>query len=307
MGGIFYFFVRLDEKPFIGTLALTIPVVYAEIIEYFCIFKYEVGVASSAMAFGITVGSWSFIGLYFLISKKTIFKVKLSDIKLDFKAIHNINKTGLASFVVQIAISFIAIIINNLLAAYGTEQDTAVFGILNAYLMYIFTLFVTLGFTLGLQPVASFNYGAKMYARVRKSLNVTVLYSIVFMAVVTILVFIFSDAILKFFAGDDTALIAGCKSHIYVYLGLFAFGSVSFVVSGYYQAIEKNVKAVFNALTRNVIFIVPISWIFSRIFGSAGIWASMPTAEVLAFIVAMIFVVAENRRLKVMEIQESGL
>lgn len=301
MGGIFYFFVRLDEKPFIGTLALTIPVIYAEIIEYFCIFKLNIGVASSAMAFGITVGSWSLIGFYFLFSKKTIFKVKLSDIKPDFQIIKNINKTGFASFVVQVAISFIAIMINNLLATYGTGEDAAVFGILNAYLMYIFTLFVTLGFTLGLQPVASFNYGAKKFARVRKSLNTTVIYSISFMAVVTALVFIFSDGILKFFGGTDTVLIAGCKSHIYVYLSLFALGSVSFVVSGYYQAIEMNGKAILNALTRNVIFIIPVLLILSRIFGAPGIWASMPVSEVLAFIVAMIFVFVENKRLKTLE------
>ena len=301
MGGIFYFFIRLDEKPFIGTLALTIPVIYAEIIEYICIFKVNLGVASSAMAFGMTVGSWSFIGLYFLISKKTIFKVKLSDLKFDFKLINNVNKTGMASFLVQVAISFIAIMLNNLLARYGTGTDTAAFGILNAYLMYIFTLFVTLGWTLGMQPVVSFNLGAAKFARVRQALTKTVLYNFVFMAVVTVVVFLFADFIIAFFCGGDTALIAACKSHIYVYLCLFAFGSASFIVSGYYQAIELNGRAVFHALTRNFIFIVPVSLLLSRFFGTAGIWASMPVCEVLAFIVAMIFVVHEIRRLKRME------
>lgn len=301
MGGIFYFFIRLDEKPFIGTLALTIPVIYAEIIEYICIFKADLGVASSAMAFGMTVGSWSFIGLYFLISKKTIFKVKLSDLKFDFKLINNVNKTGMASFLVQVAISFIAIMLNNLLARYGTGTDTAAFGILNAYLMYIFTLFVTLGWTLGMQPVVSFNLGAAKFARVRQALTKTVLYNFVFMAVVTVVVFLFADFIIAFFCGDDTVLIAACKSHIYVYLCLFAFGSASFIVSGYYQAIELNGRAVFHALTRNFIFIVPVSLLLSRFFGTAGIWASMPVCEVLAFVVAMIFVIHEVRRLKRME------
>ncbi|HMM05977.1 MAG TPA: MATE family efflux transporter [Clostridiales bacterium] len=301
MGGIFYFFIRLDEKPFIGTLALTIPVVYAEIIEYFCIFQYDLGVASSAMAFGITVGSWSLIGLYFLMSKKTIFKVKLSDLKFDFKLIANVNKTGMASFLVQVAISFIAIMLNNLLARHGTGMDTAAFGILNAYLMYIFTLFVTLGWTLGMQPVVSFNLGAGKFARVRQALTKTIVYNTIFMAVVTVLVFIFSDFIIGFFAGDDLALIAASKSHIYVFLSLFAFGSASFIVSGYYQAIELNGRAVFHALTRNVIFIVPVSLIMLKLFGVAGVWASMPVCEVLAFIVAMLFVFHEVRRLKSME------
>lgn len=303
MGGIFYFFIRLDEKPFIGTLALTVPVIYAEVLEYLCIFKWEVGVASSAMAFGITVGSWSFIGLYFLISRKTIFKVKLSDIKPDFKIIHNINKTGLASFLVQVAISFVAIMLNNLLARYGTENDTASFGILNAYLMYIFTLFVTLGWTLGLQPVASYNFGAGMFSRVRQALSKTVLYNTIFMVVVTVLVFVFSDQILHFFGGDDEVLIGACKEHIYVYLSLFAFGSASFIIAGYYQALEINGKAVFHSMTRNVIFLVPVSLLMSHFLGVAGVWASMPVCEVLAFITSMIFVFLELKRLKLLEDQ----
>ena len=302
MGGIFYFFIRLDEKPFIGTLALTVPVIYAEIIEYICIFKMDLGVAASAQAFGMTVGSWSFIGLYFLISKKTVFKAKLSDIKLDFKLINNINRTGSASFLVQIAISFVAIMLNNLLARYGTEMDTASFGILNAYLMYIFTLFTTLGWTLGLQPVASFNFGAKSFKRVREALTKTIFYNAIFMAVVTLIVFIFSKQIITFFAGNDTALIAACQDHIYVYLCLFFLGSTSFIVSGYYQALELNGRAIFHSMTRNVIFLIPVSLIMCQLFGVAGVWASMPVCEILAFIVSVIFVVLEVKRLKAMEV-----
>ena len=301
MGGIFYFFIRLDEKPFIGTLALTIPVIYAEIIEYLCIFKWNVGVASSAQAFGMTVGSWVFIGLYFLISKKTVFKVKFSDLKPDLKLINNINRTGAASFLVQIAISFVAIMLNNLLARYGTEMDTASFGILNAYLMYIFTLFTTLGWTLGMQPVASFNFGAGKFARVRESLTKTVLYNAIFIAVVTVVVFIFSKQIIAFFAGDDAALIASCQEHIFIFLALFFLGSTSFIISGYYQALELNGRAIFHSMTRNVIFLVPVSLLMCRLFGVAGVWATMPICEVLAFATSMIFIILEVRRLKALE------
>jgi len=62
-----------------------------------------------------------------------------------------------------------------------------------------------------------------------------------------------------------------------------------------------NGRAVFHALTRNFIFIVPVSLLLSKLFGVAGVWASMPVCEVLAFIVAMLFVFHEVRRLKSME------
>jgi len=77
-GCVLYFFVRLDEKPFIGMLALTVPAVVAMAIEYLCIFKFNIGIVSSAIAFNVCVGSWSLNSLYFLLNKETIFKMKFS-------------------------------------------------------------------------------------------------------------------------------------------------------------------------------------------------------------------------------------
>ena len=198
LGCVFYFYVRLDEQPFIGTLALTVPALVAITVEYFCIFKWNVGIASSAISFSLCVGSWSLIGLYFLFNRKTVFKMKLSDFKLDFQKILAINKTGFASFIIQVVFSVVAIVINNLLGVYGKPVDIAAFGIINAYLLYIFSIFVTLGFTLGLQPIVSFNYGARQFARVREAMTVSIKYTVGAMAVLTVLLFVFAHQVVSF-------------------------------------------------------------------------------------------------------------
>ncbi len=303
LGCIFYYFVRLDEKPFIGTLAFVVPPIYAEIIEYLCIYHWNVGTASSSTAFGLTVGSWALIGFYFLFSKKTLFKVKLSDAKLEWKIIRGISVAGLATFAVQMAIAAIAVIVNAFLLAYSDGMDTTVFGVLNGYLMYIMTLIVTLAFAPGLQPIASFNFGAGSYERVRKALNTTSLYTVVIMGIITLLVLIFKDQVLAFFIGDDPAVIEAAQSRIYLYIGLFAFGCLSFVVSGYYQAIEKDGKAVFTALCRNVIYLVPVLFILTVLLdlGATGVWMAMPVCEALAFITSLLLIFNENKRLRALE------
>lgn len=301
LGCVFYFYVRLDEQPFIGTLALTVPALVAIMVEYLCIFKWHVGIASSAISFSLCVGSWSLIGLYFLFNRKTIFKVKLSDFKLDLKKIYGINKTGFASFIIQIVFSVVAIVINNLLGTYGKPIDIAAFGIINAYLLYIFSIFVTLGFTLGLQPIVSFNYGAKQFARVREALTVSIKYTVGTMAVLTALLFIFAHQVVGFFAGDAPDLVAATQADMKIYLLLFALGGISFLISGYFQAIEHNGKAIFNGCTRNIVFIIPLLFILPKFLGVTGIWAAQPIADVLSFAAAMILVYKEINRLKQLE------
>lgn len=307
LGCIFYYFVRLDEKPFIGTLAFVIPPIYAEIIEYLCIFHWNVGTASSSTAFGLTVGSWSLIGFYFLCSKKTLFKIKLSDAKLEWKIVRETCIAGMATFAVQMAIAAIAVIVNAFLLQYSDAVDTTVFGVLNGYLMYIMTLIVTIAFAPGLQPIASFNIGAKQYERVRKALNICSIYTVVIMGFIVILILLFKDHVLYFFIGDDPEVLSRASERIYIYIGLFAFGCLSFVVSGYYQAIEKDGKAVFTALCRNVIYLVPILFILTGLLdlGASGVWLAMPICEVLAFTTSMVLIVSENKRLLALEQEEA--
>jgi len=300
-GCVFYFFVRLDEKPFIGMLALTVPAVVAIILEYFCIFKWNLGIISSAISFNTCVGSWFLIGLYFLLNNKTVFKIKLSDIKLDFRIINEINKTGFAAFIIQLSLSGVAIVVNNLLGVYGKPIDIASFGIINAYLLYIFSIIVTLGFTLGLQPIVSYNYGAGQFGRVREALIDSIKYTVVTMAALTALLFIFQNQILRFFVGDAPELIAATQANMKIYLSLFAVGGVSFVVSGYFQAIEQNGKAIFNGCTRNFIFVVPLLYLLPRFMGVTGIWIAQPIADALSFAAAMLMVYKELSRLKHLE------
>lgn len=300
LGCVFYYFVRLDEKPFIGTLAFVVPVIYAEIIEYLCIFVWQIGTAGSSTAFGLTVGSWALIGIYFFVNKKTLFKVKLSDAKLKFSLVREVSVAGFATFAVQMAIAAIAVIINAFLVSYSTPIETAVFGVLNGYLMYILTLIVTLAFAPGLQPIASYNFGARAYERVRQALNCTALYTVLVMALIVALVLLFREYILLFFIGSDASLLSAASNRIATYLILFPLGCLAFVVSGYFQAIEKDGKATFAALCRNVVYLVPVLFLLTAgmNLGADGIWLAMPICEVLSFATSMYFIVRENKRLK---------
>jgi Na+-driven multidrug efflux pump len=108
---------------------------------------------------------------------KTVFKIKASDFVPDFKIVFESSKIGFAMFCIQVATIISTAMINNLIGANGgTGLDFASFGLLNAYIGYIFMLFTT-AFTMGLQPIASYNMGAKLYGRVAELIKVGIIQS----------------------------------------------------------------------------------------------------------------------------------
>lgn len=299
-GLLLFYLIRVDEKPVLGVLIQTVPAGIALIVEYFLIFRMDVGIIGSAIgAWIITMGSWYILVFHFIFGK-TDLKIKLSDIKLKKNVIHQINKIGLAGFIIQVSPTFVAIAINNLIGTYGHEMDFAVYGVINAYLLYILTSF-TNSFGFGLLPIASYNYGAKLYGRVREVLITSTKYTFGFILICLVGIFLFANQIVTFFIGDSPELLEATKSAMYLFILLFPLGAVTLMVSNYFQAVEKNSKAIINSLTRNIIFILPLLFILPRFLGMTGVWISQPIADLLACITALYYLVNEVKTLEKLE------
>lgn len=295
-GLLLFYLIRIDEKPVLGLLIQMIPAGIALIVEYFLIFRFKMGINGSAIgAWIITMGSWYLLVLHFIFGK-TDLKIKLKDIKVSFKNVKEINKIGFAGFIIQVAPTFVTIAINNLIGQYGSESDFAVYGVINAYILYIL-ISLTNSFGFGLLPIASYNYGAKNYGRVRDVLKISMKYTIGFLAVCLVLIMVFANQILGFFIGPVPELIEATRSAMSKFIILFPLGAMTLLIATYFQAVEKNGKAVVNSLTRNVVFILPLLFILPKFMGMNGIWISQPIADALAFLVAAYYLIREIRDL----------
>jgi putative MATE family efflux protein len=300
-GLVMFYLVRMDEKPVLAMLIQIVPAVIGLVVEYILIFQMNVGIAGSAIgSWIITFGSWFLLSFHFIFGK-TELKIKMKDIKPNMGYIKEIHKIGLAGFIIQVAPTFVAIAINNLIGIHGQESDYAVYGVINAYMLYILTSF-TNSFGFGLLPIASYNYGAKLYGRVREVLLISVKYTFGFLVIVLVLIFVFANQILGFFIGPVPDLIAATREAMQVFVLLFPLGAVTLIVSNYFQAVEKNGKAIINSLTRNVVYILPLLFILPRFMGMDGVWMSQPIADFLACATAVFFLVKELKELKAQEL-----
>lgn len=292
-----FYLIRIDEKPGLGLLIQTVPAGIALIVEYLLIFELDAGITGSAIgAWIITLGSWYLLVLHFIFGK-TVLKIKMKDMKLNLINIKEMHKIGFAGFIIQVSPTVVTIVINNLIGIYGKESDFAVYGVMNAYILYILTSF-TNSFGFGLLPIASYNYGAKQFARVKEVLVISIKYTICFLIICVAAIFIFADQILTFFIGPVPELVESTKSAMYLFIPLFPLGAMTLIASNYFQAVEKNGKAIINSLTRNIIFILPLLFILPRLLGMAGIWICQPLADFMSCIVAVYYLMKERNELQ---------
>ena len=117
---------------------------------------------------------------------------------------------------------------------------------------------------MGLLPIASYNYGAEFFTRVRDVLLFSIKSTFMSMVVVLIAMFIFANQILTFFCGNAPDLISASIAAMKIFLVLFPLGSITIMVSTYYQGIEKNLPAVVTSLARNIVFAIPLLFILPQ-------------------------------------------
>lgn len=291
---VVYYITRVDEKPFAASVAYIAPAIIAIIIEYFMIFKMNIGIGASAFAMELGMGLAIFLVVY-LQYGNSLFKLKLRDFMFNYKIILESCKIGFAMFIIPFSTSAATIATNNMLInSGGTEIHLAAFGTIS-YLGYFFFM-LTNAFVTGIQPIASYNYGAKRYDRIQKLIKIGIVQSSAAVIVLLLIVYGFKESIIMFLSGDSTILDV-TKAAAVIYLILYTFGNISQIVSGYYMSVEKNGFAILNGIARMAIFAVPLIFILPKSFGINGVWMAQPAADMLSCVLALVCMFFEYKKL----------
>lgn len=147
------------RKPGIASFAMGAASMTALAILYYGVMVLKIGILGAGIYYGCTLGLSFMAILYFLFNRDTIFKIRLSDLKIDFSLVAASFKIALPYLGFQAAIFISTLVINHLLGRYGSDLELAAFGIINSYIAYTVMIF-SQTMANGLQPIASFNYGA---------------------------------------------------------------------------------------------------------------------------------------------------
>lgn len=301
LGQIAYYFCRLAEKPRMAMIFFIASGIGAIIAEYVLIFKMGVATAASAVSFVTGIAGTIFLVPY-LQGTKNPFQLSKENLKLRADYLWESIKIGFPMMLFNFCPLITTVIINREIIAYGgTDLHIAAFGIFNAYITYVMNGLVSGGLTLGIQPIASVNYGAGENGRLKKLLKVGVIQSFIVLLVLELVVLLAAEPIVAIFAGGASELTDITVSAMRIYILAFAFGSVATLVGGYYIAIENSKLAILNSTTRVLIFAVPMLFLIPKLFGLKGVWMAQPFADILACIVAAVCMAIELKRISKQE------
>lgn len=248
-------------------------------------FQCDLGVAGAAIATSISQ-AFSFVLLWIGTLKGGNLRIKIT--KFTFKAEYykEIFRGGLPSLFRQSIASVASAMLNNAAGNLGeiSVAAQAATTVINRIVMFINS--AVIGFGQGFQPFCGFNYGAKLYHRVKKGYNFCVTVSTVFLSVTALFGFIFAEGIIKLFNSDPEIVKFGATLFRFQCLSIPFFGII-IMGNMIMQNLGMVVKATFLATARQGIFFIPLILLLPEFFGATGVQVSQATADILAAVCAI--------------------
>ena len=253
------------------------------VLDPIFIFVFHMGVAGAAVATIISQALSAAWVLRFLCSEKSGIRLKKAGMKLDFSLIGQIMALGVSPFVMSATESAITIVMNHGLQVYGGDLYVGSMTILQSVLQLVFVPIS--GFTNGVQPIISYNFGAGKFDRVKMTIKRMI--SITFLAAFVYVVFAMlrPGLFARLFTTDED-LIALVKKVLPVYIaGMSVFGVQSGVQSSFLGLGQAKISLCI-ALLRKVILLIPLALILPRFFGVMGVYYAEPVADILSVLTA---------------------
>lgn len=253
------------------------------------IFVLKLGIAGAALATicGQTV-SLVFVVRHFLSKQSFVYFDWHRITHVSTSILHNMYSIGLSPFLMNVCACIVVIFINKaLLDTGGTDGNLAVgaFGIINRTGMLF--VMVVFGVTQGMQPILGFNYGAKKWTRVKRTLRIGLIAGMIITSVGMIAAEIFPKEIASLFTRDETLIELSTQGFYISFLCYIVVGG-QVIIQNFFQSIGKPKTSIFLSLTRQLLFLIPTLLVLPKLYGLDGVWLSLTVSDMLAFVVAAI-------------------
>jgi len=265
------------------------------ILDPIFIFVFDMGIQGAAYATNISFLVGTIWVLTHFMQKNSIIRFHRKNFRLQKDIIKSIVSIGMSPFSMQIATSFIIVLINTTLIHHGGDLAIGAFGIINS--INTLVVMVLIGLNQGMQPIIGYNYGAKNYDRMFKTLK----YGVIVASCMSTLGFIlgtFFPAIMVSLFTRDIELQSIATNALRISVMMFPIIGIQIIVTNFFQSIGKAKISIFLSLTRQFLFLVPCVLILPPLFGLNGAWSAMPVSDGLSTIVSAITILYFIRKFK---------
>jgi Na+-driven multidrug efflux pump len=298
-------FIRSMGHPKTAMFRTLIGAVCNVFFDWLFIMKLGWGIAGAAWATVLSQFIASTFVMSFFLQKETPIKISPRYMRLKMPYVRRIFIMGLPPSVMQLCNSLMNVILNKSLFFYGNQStyggDMAIsaFGIVNGIALIM--LMPVMGFVQGVQPIIGYNYGARSFDRVRKTLKYALGYSVTFMCSAWCLIQFQSEWLVGFFARDNVLLTTLASESIRMFLLALPMIGIGMICGNFFQGTGKPGRALILNMCRQVLILIPLLLIIPRFVGLKGVFMAAPIADTAAAALSIILLTLELRHMRAVE------
>ena len=292
--------IRADGSPKYSMVSMVSGALLNTILDPIFIFVFNMGVKGAAIATIVSQVLTFILNICYIKRFKSV-KLDEKDFKLNGKAVGKLLSLGISSFITQMSIVFVMAVENNMLkkcganSDFGSEIPITVLGIVMKISQILNS--IILGIAVGAQPIIGYNYGAGKNDRVKETLKKVLELSIIVSTIGFILFQTIPDKLIAIFGSGDEKYIEFACLAFRTYLMLCIFNGVQIPSGIFFQAIGKSVISAILSVSRQIVLLIPAMIILGNIFGVHGVLSAGPIADGIAFMIALILIIREVRKL----------
>lgn len=291
--------VRADGSPRFTMICNLSGAIINTILDPLFIFHFGMGMAGAAYA---TIIGQIFSGCLVIWYMKFRFKTgKLQKVHLLPQWIYTGKAISLGATPCfnQLAMMIVQIVMNKSLtyygrmSPYGESVPLACVGIISKVNMVFFSFVI--GLSQGMQPISSFNYGAKKYGRVKQVYKLSILSGLAISTFAFLMFQIWPRQIIQLFGSGSEEYIQFAVSYFRIFLFFTFLNGIQPISSNFFTSIGSPKKGIFLSLTRQIIFLLPLILLLPLVMGIDGIMYAGPVADLIAAVVSVVMVAREFR------------
>ena len=294
--------LRYEGKASFAMIGLVTGGVLNIALDPLFMFVFGLGTAGAGIATALSQSISFCILLSMFLRGKTVSQFRLSAVTREARDFGRILLGGAPSFGRQGLNSIGGMLLNLAARGYG---DAAVAGMSIVSRIFMFIISVAIGVGQGLQPVASFNYGARKYRRVRQAAIFTIEAAFCMLVVLVGLCWVNGDALIRLFRDDPAVTAVALPAFHYQCLAML-LQPIIVVANMTFQSVGASGRATFLACCRQGVFFIPLILILPRTHGLFGVEICQPIADVLTFLVSLPFLIAFLQQLGRMDDAEQS-
>lgn len=259
------------------------------------LFVFKWGIRGAAIATDLSMlitGIW--VMSHFFNKNNTLHFVR-GTFKFNWSVIRSVLYIGMAPFLINVAGSVINAIVNNSLLKYGGDNAIAAVVVFNRFVTIF--VFIVIGICQGMQPIIGYNYGARKFDRLFRTLWLAAGSSVVITTLGALTGHFIPAKVASMFMTDSEQIKAAVNCLSITTLGFWMVG-FQIVATNFFQSLGMAGKAIFLSLTRQILFMIPLLLILPPKFGLNGVWSCYPISDCVSTIVATAMLLYQIRHIR---------